>query len=141
MFQLRKLLCVLAFASTQMVAAADFPDAPDDASAAARDLQRLDVAALKQTFTGKHTEQDAGGKVYLVEYGVDGSVILRNSSGLIDRGTFSITRQNGGGICLRLEHQMNQRICAIWFRADDNAHLFGYNPRDGKLRAVSRPGQ
>jgi hypothetical protein len=40
---------------------------------------------------------------------------------------------------LRLEHQMNQRMCAIWFLADDASHLFGYNPKDGTLRAVSRP--
>lgn len=142
MFWLQKLLYVLAFASTQVTAAADFPDAPGDASAAAaRGLQRLDVNALKQTFVGERLEQDAGGKVYFVQYGADGSVILSDSSGLIDRGTFSITRQNGGGVCLRLEHQMNQRICAIWFRAGDSVHLFGYNPRNGQLHAVSRTRQ
>jgi hypothetical protein len=135
-------LYFLAVAALPVFAAPDFPDAPDAVSAAiARGLQQLDVAALKQTFAGEHAERDAVGKIYRVQYGADGSVILSNSSGLIDRGTFSITRQNGGGVCLRLEDQMNQRICAIWFRAEDSVHLFGYNPRDGKLRAVSRPDQ
>lgn len=117
----------------------DFPTAPRDAqSAASAGLQRLDVPALKQMFIGTHTERDARGKTYRTEYGEDGSVILSNSNGLIDRGTFSITRQNGGGVCLRLEQQMNQRFCAIWFIAGDGKHLFGFNPRDGSLRAVSR---
>jgi hypothetical protein len=78
------------------------------------------------------------GKVYRAQYGDDGSVILSNSSGLIDRGTFTVIRQHGGGVCLRLEHQMNQRMCAIWFFAQDGVHLFGYSPRDGSLRAVTR---
>jgi len=118
-----------------------FPVAPADASAAAgAGLQRLDSSELKKAFSGKRSEQDGRGKSYVAEYGADGSVILGNTSGLIDRGTFTVVRQNGGGVCLRLEQQMNQRMCAIWFRADDGIHLFGYNPRDGKLRAVSRPG-
>ncbi len=122
-------------------AASDFPVAPSDASAAtASGLQQLDTAALRKTFTGTHVEQDARGQVYRAQYGADGSVILSNSSGLIDRGTFTVIRQHGGGVCLRLEHQMNQRMCAIWFFADDGVHLFGYSPTDGTLRAVSRPG-
>ena len=142
MHRLQKIFYVLAVAAMPVTAAPDFPDAPGDASAAAaRGLQRLDVVALKKTFTGEHLEQDTNGKAYRVQYGADGSVILSDPVGLIDRGTFSITRQNGGGVCLRLEQQMNQRICTIWFRADDAVHLFGYNPRDGILRAVSRPGQ
>ncbi len=142
MARLQAILYVLAAAAMPAAAAPEFPEAPDDVSAAAaRGLQRLEVTALRQVFAGEHAERDANGKVYRVQYGADGSVILTNSSGLIDRGTFSVTRQNGGGVCLRLEHQMNQRKCAIWFRADDSVHLFGYNPRDGKLYAVSRPDQ
>jgi hypothetical protein len=64
-----------------------------------------------------------------------------NSSGFIHRGNPSITRQNGCGVCLRLQRQMIQRIFPIWRRADGAAHLFGYNARDGELSAVSRPGQ
>ncbi len=140
--RLQTILYVLAVAAVPAFAAPDFPDAPGDSSAAtARGFQRLDAAALKRTFVGEHTQRDAGGKTYRVQYGADGSVILSNSSGLIDRGTFSITRQNGGGVCLRLEQQMNQRMCAIWFRADDSVNLFGYDPRTGTLYAVSRPGQ
>jgi len=142
MARLQTILYVLVVAAVPVFAAPDFPDPPGDASAAAaKGLQQLDVAALKRTFLGEHTERDADGKTYRVQYGADGSVILSNSSGLIDRGTFSITRQNGGGVCLRLEHQMNQRICAIWFRAGDSVHLFGYNPRNGQLHAVSRVRQ
>ena len=139
---LKNVLYVLIVAAVPVWAAAEFPTAPVDARAAeVRGLQRLDVPALKHVFSGTHLEQNAKGKVYRVVYGADGSVILSNTSGLIDRGTFSITRQNGGGVCLRLEQQMNQRMCAIWFRADDTGHLFGYNPKDGSLRAVSLPGQ
>ena len=117
-----------------------FPAAPADASSAAdAGLRRLNMTDLSEIFSGHYSEQDARGKIYRTEYGSDGSVILSNSSGLIDRGTFTIVRQNGGGVCLRLEHQMNQRMCAIWFYAQDDVHLFGYNPRDGMLRAVSRP--
>ena len=132
-------LYLLLLAVSPAWAAPGFPSAPVDAQAAeAQGLQRLDMSALKQVFSEAHLERDAKGKIYRVEYGSDGSVILSNSSGLIDRGTFSIIRQNGGGLCLRLEHQMNQRICGIWFRAEDDRHYFGYNPRDGALRAVSR---
>ena len=102
-------------------------------------MQRLDTNELTKAFIGKRSEQDGRGKSYVAEYGEDGSVILSNVSGLIDRGTFTIVRQNGGGVCLRLEHQMNQRMRAIWFLAGDGIHLVGYNPRDGKLRAISRP--
>lgn len=122
-------------------AASDFPVAPPDASAAtASGLKQLDIAALRKTFNGARVEQDAQGKVYRAQYGADGSVVLSNSSGLIDRGTFTVIRQHGGGVCLRLEHQMNQRMCAIWFVAQDGVHLFGYSPTDETLRAVSRPG-
>lgn len=139
---LKNVLYVLIVAAVPVWAAAEFPTAPVDARAAeVRGLQRLDVSALKHVFSGIHLEQNAKGKLYRVVYGADGSVILSNASGLIDRGTFSITRQNGGGVCLRLEQQMNQRMCAIWFGADDTGHLFGYNPKDGSLRAVSLPGQ
>ena len=136
-----KVLYVLAFVSQQLMADQAFPLAPLDASSATdAGLQRLDTSDLKQAFSGKRSEQDGRGRSYVAEYGSDGSVILSNNSGLIDRGTFTIIRQHGGGICLRLEQQMNQRMCAVWYRADDGVHLFGYNPRDGKLRAVSRPG-
>ena len=144
MFDLRNLLYVLATSVLALVmmpasAATDFPAAPADVSAAtARGLRQLDMAALREAFTGTHVEQDARGKIYRVQYGADGSVILSNSSGLIDRGTFTVIRQHDGGVCLRLEHQMNQRMCAIWFFAQDGVHLFGYNPTDGTLRAVSR---
>lgn len=131
--------CVLALVTMPASAATDFAVAPADASTAAeRGLQQLDMAALREAFTGIHVEQNARGKIYRVQYGADGSVILSNSSGLIDRGTFTVIRQHGGGVCLRLEHQMNQRMCAIWFFAQDGVYLFGYNPTDGKLRAVSR---
>ncbi len=134
-------LLVLAFLTMPVGAANQFPVAPPDASAAnASGLQQLDMAALRKAFSGTRVEHDARGKVYRAQYGADGSVILSNSSGLIDRGTFTVIRQHGGGVCLRLEHQMNQRMCAIWFFADDGVHLFGYSPTDGTLRAVSRPG-
>ena len=121
-------------------AADGFPVAPADVSAAtAGGLQQLDMAALRKAFAGERVEQDARGKVYRAQYGADGSVILSNSSGLIDRGTFTVVRQHGGGVCLRLEHQMNQRMCAIWFLAQDGVNLFGYSSTDGSLRAVSRP--
>ena len=108
---LKNVLYVLIVAAVPVWAAAEFPTAPVDARAAElRGLQRLDVPALKHVFSGVHLEQNAKGKVYRVEYGADGSVILSNTSGLIDRGTFSITRQNGGGVCLRLEQQMNQQM-------------------------------
>lgn len=144
MFDPRNTLYVLAISMMALVtipasAATDFPVAPADASAAtAGGLQQLDMAALRKAFTGTHVERDARGKIYRAQYGADGSVILSNSSGLIDRGTFTVIRQHGGGVCLRLEHQMNQRMCAIWFFAQDGVHLFGYSPRDGSLRAVTR---
>jgi len=137
---IRNILYVLAVAVGPAMAAADFPVAPVDASAAeARGLQRVDMAVLKKKFSGILVQRDSSGKVSRAQYGTDGSVVLSNTTGLIDRGTFSITRQNGGGVCLRLEQQMNQRMCAIWFFAEDGVHLFGYNPTDGKLWAVSRP--
>ena len=133
-------LYLLALVSQLVMADQAFPTAPVEVSSATdAGLQRLDTSDLKRAFAGKRLEQDGRGKSYIAEYGSDGSVILSNASGLIDRGTFTIIRQYGGGICLRLEQQMNQRMCAIWYRADDGSHLFGYNPRDGKLRAVSRP--
>lgn len=139
---LKNILYVLVVAAMPALADPEFPRAPSDAGdAAARGLQRLDVPSLKRTFTGEHLEQDLAGRVYSVRYGSDGSVVLSKPDALIDRGSFSITRQNGGAVCLRLEQQMNQRRCAIWFLADDARHLFGYNPKDGKLRVVSRPGQ
>jgi len=135
-----KVLYVLALLSQQVMADQAFPVAPADASAAAgAGLPRLDSSELQNAFSGERAEQNARGKIYQAIYGGDGSVILSNASGLIDRGTFSVTRQAGGGVCLRLEQQMNQRMCAIWFRANDGIHLFGYDPRDGKLRAISRP--
>ena len=136
----RKILYVLVVVTPPALAAGDFPVAPPGATAAAsRGLERVDMAELKKSFAGTRIEQDANGKIYQAQYGADGSVILGDSSGLIDRGTFTIVRQNGGGVCLRLEQQMNQRMCAIWFFAGDGVHLFGYNPTDGALRAVSRP--
>ena len=145
MFDLRNTLYVLAISILTLVAmpasaATDFPVAPADATAAtAAGLQQLDMTALRKAFTGTHVEHDARGKIYRVQYGADGSVILSNSSGLIDRGTFTVIRQHGGGVCLRLEHQMNQRMCAIWFFAGDGVHVFGCKPTDGALRAISRP--
>lgn len=141
MSDVAKVWYLLALLSLPAMADRAFPDAPANASAAAAaGLQRLDTDDLKNAFSGERSEQNARAKSYRAEYGSDGSVILSNTSGLIDRGTFSVTRQNGGGVCLRLEQQMNQRMCAIWFLADDGIHLFGYNPRDGSLRAISRPG-
>lgn len=141
MSDLRKVLYLLVMLSSPAAADQAFPAAPADASAAAAGgLQRLNTTDLKEKFSGKRAEQDARGRSYWAQYGSDGSVILSGTSGLIDRGTFSITRQNGGGMCLRLEQQMNQRMCAIWFVAADRRHLFGYNPADGSLRAISRPG-
>ena len=141
MSRIQSILYVLAMVVVPATAATDFPVAPSDVSAAAaRGLQRADMAMLRNIFSGTRVEQDSRGKVYRAQYGADGSVVLSNAAGLIDRGTFSITRQNGGGVCLRLEQQMNQRICAIWFFADDRVHLFGYNPGDGQLRAISGPG-
>ena len=131
--------CVLALITMPASAATGFPVAPADASAAAeRGSQQLDMAALRKAFTGIHVEQNARGKIYRVQYHAHSSVILSNSSGLIDRGTFTVIRQHGGGVCLRLEHQMDQRMCAIWFFAQDGVHLFGYSPGDGTLHAVSR---
>ena len=139
--RIQNILYVLAMVAVPATAATDFPVAPADVSAAAaRGLQRADIVMLRKIFSGTRVEQDSRRKVYRAQYGTDGSVVLSNAAGLIDRGTFSITRQNGGGVCLRLEQQMNQRICAIWFFAEDGAHLFGYNPGDGQLRAVSRSG-
>jgi len=136
----KRILYVLVVVVTSALAADDFPVAPADATAAtAAGLQRVDFVELKKSFAGTRVEQDANGKTYRAQYGADGSVVLDNSSGLIDRGTFTIVRQNDGGVCLRLEQQMNQRMCAIWFFAGDGAHLFGYNPTDGKLRTISRP--
>lgn len=136
----KKILYVLVVVTSPTIAAGDFPVAPPGATAATtRGLERVDMAELKKSFTGTRIEQDANGKIYQAQYGADGSVILGDSSGLIDRGTFTIVRQNGGGVCLRLEQQMNQRMCTIWFFAGDGVHLFGYNPTDGALRAVSRP--
>jgi len=135
-----KVLYLLLLLLQPVMAERTFPVAPADASTAVdAGLRRLDMSDLKNAFSGQYSEQDARGKTYRAEYGADGSVILSDSSGLIDRGTFTIVRQNGGGVCLRLEQQMNQRMCAIWFYADDGVHLFGYNPRDGMLRAVCRP--
>ena len=140
MSKIVKLLYVLVLFSQQAMADQAFPVAPADASAAAgAGLRRLDSSELQKAFSGERTEQDARGKTYQATYGADGSVILSNASGLIDRGTFSVTRQAGGGVCLRLEQQMNQRMCAIWFGASDGIHLFGYDPRKGTLRAISRP--
>ena len=141
MSDVAKVLYLLALLSQPVMADRAFPVAPADVStAAAAGLKRLDTTDLKTAFAGKRSELDARGKSYRAEYGSDGSVILSNTSGLIDRGTFSVTRQNGGAVCLRLEQQMNQRMCAIWFVAADGIHLFGYNPGDGSLRAISKPG-
>lgn len=138
---IRNILYVLAMVVAPAMAETEFPVAPADAStAAARGLQRVGMDALKEMFVGLRFERDARGKTYRAQYEADGSVVLSNTSGLIDRGTFSVIRQNGGGVCLRLEQQMNQRMCSIWFVAEDGVHLFGYNPTDGELRAVSRSG-
>ena len=134
-----KVLYLLVLLSQPVMAERVFPVAPADVSKAVEaGLQRLDTTDLAEAFSGQHSEQGARGKSYRAEYGADGSVVLSDSSGLIDRGTFTIVRQNGGGVCLRLEQQMNQRMCAIWFFSEDGINLFGYNPRDGALHGVSR---
>ena len=132
-------LAIFCLALLSAGAMVELPDASATATGAgARGLQRLEVEGLKKAFIGKHVERDARGKTYRVEYGEDGSVVLSDTAGEIDRGTFSITRQNGGGMCLRLEQQMNQRFFAIWFENADG-FLFGYQTGDGTLRAVARP--
>jgi hypothetical protein len=120
-------------------AAADFPPAPADAAAAgAAGLQRLATERLKTEFTGAREERNSRGENYVAHYGADGRIELRAGSSLIDSGTFSVTGQRGGSLCLMLDKQMNQRLCSIWFVAPDGVHLFGYNPSDGRLRAISR---
>jgi hypothetical protein len=119
--------------------AAEFPQAPADAAAAeAAGLQRLAPDRLKSEFGAAREERNSRGESYIADYGADGRIELRSGASLIDRGTFSITAQRGGSVCLMLDKQMNQRFCSIWFAAPDGVHLFGYNPSDGKLRATSR---
>jgi hypothetical protein len=143
---MRALLLSLAAAALLMAkpcTAAEFPPAPADAAAAeAAGLQRLAADRLKVEFTAAREERNSRGENYVAHYGVDGRIELRaGGSSLIDRGTFSVTGQRGGSVCLMLEKQMNQRLCSIWFAAPDGVHLFGYNPSDGRLRAISRPAQ
>jgi len=140
---MRAFLLSLAAAALLMAkpcTAAEFPPAPADAAAAeAAGLQRLAADRLKVEFTAAREERNSRGENYVAQYAADGGVELRTGSSLIDRGTFSVTGQRGGSVCLMLEKQMNQRLCSIWFAAPDGVHLFGYNPSDGRLRAISRP--
>ena len=142
---MRALLLPLVAAALLMArpcAAAEFPPAPADAaSAEAAGLQRLAADRLKSEFSAAREERNGRGENYVAHYAADGGVELRAGSSLIDRGTFSVTGQRGGSVCLMLDKQMNQRLCSIWFAAPDGVHLFGYNPSDGKLRAVSRAVQ
>lgn len=60
-----------------------------------------------------------------------------------DAGAFGVQRWDVAGpkkvfIGKHVEQHMNQRFCAIWFENDDG-FLFGYQTRDGALRAVARP--
>jgi hypothetical protein len=131
-----------ALLSAGLCAAAEFPPAPADTAAAeAAGLQRVTVDRLKLEFTAEREERGSRGENYVAHYAADGAVELRAGSSLIDRGTFSVTGQRGGSVCLMLEKQMNQRLCSIWFAASDGVHLFGYNPSDGRLRTVSRAVQ
>jgi hypothetical protein len=123
-------------------AAVEFPPAPADVAAAeAAGLERLAPDRLKREFAAAREERSSRGESYVAHYAPDGAVELRAGSSLVDRGTFSVTGQRGGSVCLMLEKQMNQRLCSIWFAAPDGVHLFGYNPSDGKLRAISRAVQ
>jgi hypothetical protein len=118
------------------------PEAPPDARAAqAAGLQRLGASDLKSAFAGPREERNLRGQSYVTEYAADGSVQLKSGNSLIDRGTFSVTGQGGGSLCLMLEKQMNQRLCTIWFAAPNDSQLFGYNPTDGQLRIISRPAR
>lgn len=129
----------IALASFGQCAAADFPEPPADVAAAeTAGLRKLSAAELKSAFAGSREERSSRGEVYRAEYRPDGGVELRAGGTLVDRGSFSVTGQSGGSVCLMLEKQMNQRLCTIWFAAPDDSHLFGYNPTDGKLRVVSR---
>jgi hypothetical protein len=113
-------------------------EAPPDALAAqAAGLQRLGAGELKSAFAGPREERNVRGQSYVADYAADGQVELKSGSSLIDRGTFSVTGQDGGLLCLMLEKQMNQRLCTVWFAAPDRSQLFGYNPTDGLLRTIS----
>lgn len=126
--------CVMLSADAQTMEAP-----PDAAAAQAAGLRRLAAGELKSTFAGPREERNVSGQSYIAHYAPDGHIELRSGSSLIDRGTFSVTGQNGGSLCLMLEKQMNQRLCSIWFAAPDGLQLFGYHPTDGQLRTVSRP--
>jgi hypothetical protein len=133
---------VVALLVARPSAAAEFPPAPGDAAAAeAAGLERLAADRLKGEFAAAREERNSRGENYVAHYAANGAVELRAGSSLIDRGTFSVTGQRGGSLCLMLQKQMNQRLCSVWFAAPDGVHLFGYNPADGKLRAISRPVQ
>ena len=139
MHRLTVLMGAVILASAMRAGAQDFPEAPADAVAAeTAGLKRAGVEELKALFAGLREERNSRGESYLARYRPDGGVELTAGSSPIDRGTFAITAQGGGSVCLMLEKQMNQRLCSIWFAASDGLHLFGYNPSDGKLRTVSR---
>lgn len=92
MSDISKALYLLALMSLPVMADRALPVAPVNASmVAAAGLQRLDTTELKKAFSGKRSEQNVRGKSYRAEYGLDGSVVLDDTSGLMDRGTFSIT--------------------------------------------------
>ena len=125
-----------------LLAWAQTPEAPPDARAAqAAGLQRLSVGELKSHFAGPREERNIRGQSYVADYAVDGRVELKSGSSLIDRGTFTVSGQGAGSLCLMLEKQMNQRLCTIWFAAPDRSQLFGFNPTDGQLRTISRAAQ
>jgi len=138
--ELRFLTAVFCFSAAAAVGGQDFPEPPaDSASAEASGLKRVTIDELKAAFVGAREERNPRGESHLAHYRADGGIELRSGSSLIDRGSFSITAQRGGSLCLMLDRQMNQRLCSIWFAAPDNVHLYGYNPGDGKFRAISRP--
>lgn len=129
------LWCIVLSAGAQAMEAP-----PNAAAAQAAGLRQLDAGELKLAFAGPREERNAGGRSYIAHYAPDGHVELKTGSALIDHGTFSVTAQRGGSLCLMLEKQMNQRLCTVWYAAPDG-QLFGYHPTDGQLRTISRPSR
>jgi hypothetical protein len=132
-------LLAAALAVPMAVCAGDFPAAPGSlANAEAAGFVRLDAEALASHFTGSREERSTRGEIWRADYRADGSIELRNDGGVIDRGSFTVSTQRGGSLCLMLEKQMNQRLCSVWFASPDGSYLVGFNPTDGRPRAVSR---
>jgi hypothetical protein len=131
-------IAAAAFMAASCAAAQDAGVPADARAAESAGLQRLTTDRLRAEFAGTREERNSRGETYLAHYSADGRIELRSGSSLIDRGTFSVTGQRGGSLCLMLDKQMNQRLCTIWFASPDGAELFGYHPTEGRLRTVSR---